>query len=224
MTASNIVDEGKKLATLLHCGGINLQEIFYSIPDETENTTDKVYEQAIKKLNTYFKPQNNEIYEHYLFRIIKQEKGESFHKFLLRITNQAQKCKFKDQNEHIIDQIIEKCGMPDLRKKILIMKKEDININNIIATANALEAINRKIELSGKKEPINRLQTLQGLKKIKCIRCGGNHADNVKMCIARNKTCLKCGHIGHLKKCCRTKKKILRELKQNGKNGNRKYK
>lgn len=66
-----------------------------------------------------------------------------------------------------MDQIIQTCQMEELRKNILIMRNENININNIIAEGNALEALNRQEELSRttNKEPLKKIQHLQSWKK-----------------------------------------------------------
>lgn len=50
---------------------------------------------------------------------MKQEEGEKFEKFVLRLRTQAEKCGFKNKEEHLIDQVTEKCKPVDLRKKIL---------------------------------------------------------------------------------------------------------
>lgn len=78
-----------------------------------------VYKVALNKLNEYFSPKQSRVYERHLFTLIKQEEGEKFEKFLLKLRNQANKCKFTNIEEHLIDQIVEKCNSPKLRKKVL---------------------------------------------------------------------------------------------------------
>lgn len=101
--------------------------------------------------------------------------------------------------------------MKELRKKILLMAEETINLNAIIAEANALEAVTRQLEdFSGvdTKQEINRLETAQKDIKTKCFRCGSaNHLADDKKCPARNKKCLKCGYIGHYREYCKTIKR-----------------
>lgn len=63
---------------------------------------------------------------------MKQEDEEKFEKFVVHLRNQAEKCKFPDANEHIIDQVTEKCKIKELRKKILLIPEETINQINII--------------------------------------------------------------------------------------------
>lgn len=143
-----------QLATLLHTGGQILQDIYYCNYDAqgTQNKKDKMYDDAIKHFDEYFKTKYNILYERHLFRKIQQQHGEEFNKFILRLQNQARQCKFSDENEHIIDQILETCKMEELRKQMFIMSNADINLNKIIEIGNTstLEAVNR--HLSGKKK------------------------------------------------------------------------
>lgn len=58
LTAANIEKAETKRATLLHCGGTDLQEVFYSISGSqgSGNAEDNVYDIAIEKLEEYFTP------------------------------------------------------------------------------------------------------------------------------------------------------------------------
>lgn len=97
----------KKRATLVHTGGWSVQKIFYNIPGAHANEAEEidVYKIALDKLNEYFSPKQSTIYERHLFRLMKQEEEEKLEKFLLRLRNQANKCKFTNIDEHLIDQI-----------------------------------------------------------------------------------------------------------------------
>lgn len=213
LTAANIEHEETKRAILLHTGGLGLQEIFYSIPGAQGSGAEgeKVYELAIKTLDEYFNPKQSKIYERHTFRLMKQEAGEKFDKFIVRLRIQAEKCKFSDMNDQIIDQVTEKCRLPELRKKILLMPDEAINLHTIIAEANALETITRQLDnFSGgdKTQDVHKLETTRQVVKLKCSRCGStNHLAADKACPARNKKCLKCGYVGHYKECCQTSKR-----------------
>ncbi|KAJ8915716.1 hypothetical protein NQ315_000650 [Exocentrus adspersus] len=114
-------------------------------PSNTEGEVVDVYKTAITKLNEYFLPKQSKIYERHLFRLTKQEDGEKFDKFLVRLRNQSSKCKFSNEEEHLIDQIVEKCTSVELRKKILAIG-DNINLETIISEANVLEAVNRQLE------------------------------------------------------------------------------
>ena len=84
LEATDITTPVKKRATLLLLGGSNLQEIFYNLPGaNTEPTNNNnVFEIAIQKLNDYFTPRQSKVYERHVFRLIRQEEGEKFEKFM----------------------------------------------------------------------------------------------------------------------------------------------
>lgn len=99
LEAAGIESSEKKRASLLHFGGIELQEIFNNIPDANVSPADgvDVFEVAITKLYGYFLPKQSKIYERHLFQLFKQEANENFEKFLERLRQQADKCQFKDK-------------------------------------------------------------------------------------------------------------------------------
>lgn len=73
------------------------------------------YEMAVAKLNDHFQPKKNTIYERYELRqskAIKQEDEEKIAVFAMRLRKQAERCDFGDRfEEHIKDQLIEKCSL-----------------------------------------------------------------------------------------------------------------
>lgn len=227
LLAANIDTPVKKRATLLHVGGIALQEVYYNLPgahaEEGEGVD--VYTIALNKLDCYFAPKQSRIYERYLFRLTKQEEEEQFERFLLRLRNQAEKCQFHNKEEHIIDQITEKCRLVELRKKILECG-DTITLDEIISKANALEVVARQLEQfktvntndanSNNKSEINKIENKKKYNKpfrqqssnTKCGRCGSStHLSEDTTCPAKDKRCLKCGFIGHFREHCRTRQK-----------------
>ncbi|CAH2089445.1 unnamed protein product [Euphydryas editha] len=131
----------KKRATLLLLGGPGLQEIVYNLPgayEENSTNESQAFNTVIEKLDEYFLPKQNKIYERHLFRQIKQDEGEKFEKFVVKLRDQARKCKFNSPDEHIIDQIVEKCFSSELRKKILTLG-DTVTLDKIITEANTLE-------------------------------------------------------------------------------------
>lgn len=145
LEASDITLDTKKRAILLVLGGPALQEIFYNLPGANVDPGKDVdvFEVALRKLDDYFLPKQNKTYERHIFRLIKQEEGETFEKFVIKLRNQASKCKFDKPEEHIIDQIIGKCLSSELRKKILTMGDE-ATLDKVITMANTLEIVNHQ--------------------------------------------------------------------------------
>ncbi|XP_022827954.1 uncharacterized protein LOC111357464 isoform X5 [Spodoptera litura] len=209
LTATNVTTAEAKKATLLHMGGLSLQEIYYNLPDIHDESGD-AFEVAVKKLDKYFSPKQSRVYERHLFRLIKQEVGERFDKFLVRLRHQCSKCKFTSPDDHLIDQITEKCESIELRKKILTMG-DDVTLDKIISEANSLETVHRQLNnfdsiAPNKQLSINQVGSVQ--KKTNhpaCSRCGGGHPSDSKHCSALNKKCLKCGFVGHFRNYCRTR-------------------
>ncbi|XP_026745497.1 uncharacterized protein LOC113506860 [Trichoplusia ni] len=227
LLAASIDTPAKKRATLLHLGGIALQDVYYNLPGAhaEEGEGIDVYAIALDKFDSYFAPKQSRIYERYLFRLMKQEEGEQFEKFLLRLRNQAEKCKFQNKEEHIIDQITQKCLLIDLRKKILEYG-DAITLDEIISKANALEVVTRQLDQFKSFNTINEnkynkaeINTIYNKKKYdksirkqesntKCSRCGSStHLSEDSKCPARDKRCSKCGYIGHFREHCRTRQK-----------------
>nr|CAI5866936.1 unnamed protein product [Callosobruchus analis] len=233
LAASDIEDSTRKCAILLHSGGIALQEIFYSIPeaDVDPNQDVDVFDAALKRLDEYFLPKQSKLFERYTFRLINQQEGEKFDKFLVRLRHQAAKCHFSNTVEHLIDQITEKCKSKDLRRKIL-SSGDSITLNDIILEANALESVNRqmqKFEETDKTLPstssINKLyigsKRPTNQERDGCSRCGNlKHDSQDPRCPARDLVCTKCNFKGHLRICCKSKRKRkspYREVEQKNK-------
>lgn len=208
----------KKRATLLHTGGLALQDIYYNLPGAHVQEADSpdVFESAIKKLDDYFSPKQSFVYERHVFRLLKQEPDEKFEKFLVRLRNQCSKCDFALKDNALIDQIAEKCTSSDLRKKILQLG-DSVTIEKVILEANSIETIERQLKEFQviKTEQVNRIGTRtnktrpQGTRtdNNRCTRCGSeNHKCDDTRCPAKDKVCDKCGYRGHFMSQCRTRK------------------
>lgn len=217
-TASNVNDPEKKRANLLHCGGLALQEIYYNLPGAhidvplVPDANINVYKTAITKLDEYFSPKQSKVYERHLFRLIKQDNDEKFEKFLVRLRHQSKKCSFINEEEHLIDQITEKCSSIELRKKILTLG-DSVTLDKILSEANGIEAVGRQLtnfgaghstdQIVNKVEAFKRLDFKQN--RTPCTRCGSTrHKSDSATCPAKFKQCNKCGFIGHFMSQCKT--------------------
>lgn len=237
LDATEITGPEKKRATLLLLGGSELQEIIYNLPGAYVDVTEgvDVFNTAVEKLDGYFLPKHNRVYERHIFRQIKQEEGEKFEKFVVRLRNQAGKCKFTCPDENLIDQIVERCLSSELRKKILTLG-DSVTLDKIIIEANTLEAVGYQLEgyghsknLTSNSSDINAINNRFTKPRFgksgdaKCGRCGhAIHTLPNQECPAKKKTCHGCGKIGHFSACCRTRQQKRKLI--NKQNEDQKYK
>jgi transposase InsO family protein len=207
-----ITDTTQKRALLLHCAGMDVQDIFYTLSETGDETN---YAKAMEKLSEYFQPKANVPFERHQFRQMKQENGETVEQFVTRLKDKANTCEFGDhQNEHIRDQVIDKCKSHNLRKKFL--EKGKITLENMVGLARASEAADRQAAameggaVGGRSGAVNAVRkTVSNVnkdsKRGSCYRCGytGHYARD-SACPARNKECSRCHQMGHFEKMCKT--------------------
>lgn len=221
LDAASVEDPRKKKATLLHFGGIGLQDIFYNLPGADVNESDAdgndIFAIALAKLDSFFAPKQSKVYERHLFRLLKQESGEKFEKFVIRLRHQAEKCQFSNLEDQLIDQITEKCASVELRKKILATG-DSINLDAIIAEANSMETVVR--QLTGFSESsvvpstsvlptvnqISRYKSRKNSSSKRCSRCAATETPHE--CPAKDAVCAKCHFRGHYARCCLSKRKF----------------
>lgn len=201
LTATGVNEPIKKRAVLLHTAGFALQEIYSNLSGAQvpETESNDVFNIAIAKLDAYFSPKQSFLFDIHLFRLLKQESEEKFENFLVRLRNQSSKCNFARKEDDLVDQIVEKCSSPDLRKKILQLGVS-VTIDKIIMDANLIETFERQLRVFQGRATleVNKIGT-RGIKKsLLCVRCGSrNHDQEYQYCPARDKPCRKCGFLGH---------------------------
>lgn len=115
----------------MHCVGMDLGEIFFTLPDTGEA---KEFDKAVTCLNYVSASQEN-----VPFSQLKQTKGETVDQSVVRLRQKADTCDFGDNRDNCIrDQIIEKCLSTTLQKKFLETGK-DLTLNGLLEIARAYE-------------------------------------------------------------------------------------
>ena len=112
-----VTDADQKYALLLHTAGMDVQDIFFTLP---AGAGDDDYEKAVSALNTYFKPQANTAVERSFFRNTEQLPNETIEQYITRLRQRAETCEFGNNaalDERIRDQVIDKCLNHNLRRK-----------------------------------------------------------------------------------------------------------
>jgi len=222
LETKGITSNSRKLATVLYFGGPKLQDIYYSIPNhDTVPSGKNEFQYAMELLDSQFIPKSNPIFERHLFRLMKQEPGESSDKFISRLRQQASRCGFdhiekKDIMEvNLVDQFVEGCSSDKLRKRFL--EKDSLSIKEVADIARSLEIVTQQAvnfsktdlesinRVADKKQNVPMSRSSTGTKLL-CYRCGSpSHLARANDCPARTKICSKCSLMGHYSKCCRTK-------------------
>ncbi|CAG2207858.1 unnamed protein product [Mytilus edulis] len=197
-----VTDVDQKYALLLHTAGMNVQDIFFTLP---EGAGEGAYEKAVSALDAYFTPLSNAPYERSIFRSMIQSSSETIEQYITRLRQRADTCDFGNQNaidERIRDQIIDKCLSHHLRRKLL-EKGRTLTLANVRSIAKAMEDSERQAKSIEGQGQVNMIQS-----KATCYSCGREgHIRTDPSCPARGKKCRKCKIVGHFDKVCKTKDK-----------------
>nr|CAH7714496.1 unnamed protein product [Callosobruchus chinensis] len=223
LASEDITSVEKKRNKLLHLGGSHLQEVAYSIPGAIESynkeENNDVFKTLVDKLTDYFSPKQNSTFERHIFRSIRNEDGEDFNKFLLKIRQQAKRCSFgKSETEateiSMKDKIIDSWAPLDLKEKLL---EKERSLDEIIELCQIHEQIgNQPTEMdigtsSSSTVTVNKVGFQRRRQAELCSRCGKpGHSGNIHACPAKDIKCRRCGFQGHYAVCCRSKQLQLK--------------
>ena len=116
LVAKGITKDEQKTAFLLHTGGVNFQELYYTLLTGTDI---KPFAKSMVLLDNYFAPQLNVPFERYQFRQMEQMSGESVDQFFCQLKQKAISCEFENVDEATRNQLIERCRHHRLRCKFL---------------------------------------------------------------------------------------------------------
>ena len=121
LVVKGITKDEQKTALLLHTGGMNFQELYYTLLTGTEI---KPFAESMELFDNYFAPQLNIPFERLQFRQMEQASRESVDQYVCQLRQKAIFCEFGNVDKAIRDQLIERCRDPDfavssLRKQML---------------------------------------------------------------------------------------------------------
>ncbi|XP_077867908.1 uncharacterized protein LOC144357736, partial [Saccoglossus kowalevskii] len=144
IVGKGVKDDNQKRALLLHCAGMDVQDLFETLVDPGPGNLPEGQQDDAGNY-AYFIPQLNAIYERHVFRQMKQEEGETIDQFISRLQRQAQNCEFTDTDEKIRDQVIDKCKSSLLRR-MLLEKGKSLTLKVVQDTARALEVVDVQLK------------------------------------------------------------------------------
>lgn len=233
MAAANVSEPANKKIQLLAMGGMELQSAYYGLPDvdsDAEDNEEDPYLSAKQKLTQHFSPKHHDSFERFLFGSMSPEPDEPIEKFALRVQQKADKiCFGKTAQESrqiaIIDKII-RFATDDLRQKLL--EKETLTLDDTLKTVNAFQSVryqSAKMNRGSASHDVNRLTVKRSnpeyprsypsrpetsqyrgpQNRLKCSRCGYEAHRQGERCPAVDKTCNRCGVVGHFGSVCHTK-------------------
>jgi hypothetical protein len=134
----NITDATQKRALLLHYAGPDVDDIFETLPNTSEDID---YKKAVECLNTYFVPKVNMVYEEYQFRQAKQRSSENLASYHTRLRQLAKHCGFADVDKEIRTQIVFSCTSHKHRLRAL---REDLSLTVLLEAGRVAEITDRQ--------------------------------------------------------------------------------
>ncbi|XP_070550464.1 uncharacterized protein [Ptychodera flava] len=149
LVGKGVTAEAQKRALLLHTAGLEVQEIYFTLVGED---SEKNYEDTLQVLNNHFVPKANIPFERHMFRQIAQTSDETVDQFVCRLRQRASTCDFAEkEDEHIRDQLIDKCYSPHIRRKFL--EKQNAKLSDLLVIAHAQEAVDLQMQSMGERKP-----------------------------------------------------------------------
>ena len=103
LKATNITTNARKRALLLYQAGPEVYDIFKTIPN---TGADDAYDTTVQKLTEYFEPDQNRIYQTYVFRQTIQGSTETLDAYHTKLRGLAKFCDFHDADFEIKMQIV----------------------------------------------------------------------------------------------------------------------
>ena len=121
----------KKTSQLLHFAGMEVQDIFEDLqyPGPVPEEGDTAYKIAIRKVDFYFRVEENISYERHVFRQLTPQGGETADQFMVQLS----------LNDNLRDQLIEKLTDFELKRKLL--EQRNITLEEALDKARAWEAL-----------------------------------------------------------------------------------
>ena len=179
----------------------------------------------MEKLDSYFQPQKNVIYERYVFKQTRPSPDESVDHFITRLRQVADTCEFASVEDEIRDHFVITWPSKVFRAKLL--REPTLTLEKLQELARAQETANRHASVMADEEDtkLNRLTTnrsrsgdqnesfqqesktanISGKYTGNCFNCGSNYFPGHKqVCPAQGKSCRSCGKLNHFAKVCRS--------------------
>jgi len=172
----------------------------------------------LDKLQIYFAPTRNILYERYLFHTAEQQTNKSVDQYMIRLRHLAGPCNFGSLH----DEMLRDClvlGCRDKGARARLFRERDCNLKKALETLQISEATQEQLkEISGEDKPSfvsaiytekervkstsKRAQHTEEQKRQMCKYCGGKHEAIRTKCPAYGKICRQCKKVNHFHTVC----------------------
>ena len=193
LNEENANNRQRRRALLLHLAGINVQDIFSTLP----NTGDaKDYKKAVDALNAYFVPKVDTTYARNRFRQLIQAAGKTAQKFATRLRRASKDCDYgEDTGNQIRDEILCKCSNTYIKRKLL-EAGEGLTLAKALEIAENCEKVDTQLAVmtpGGKGEAPASVSRIEGTRKSSDKKNQSSRGAKS----GREKSCYRCGRAGH---------------------------
>ena len=211
-TATKLDQKEKQIvaATLLSIMGKEFLHVCRNLPMTVEERQDA--DVILTKLDEYFVPKRNTIYERYVFNCRSQKHGKSFDQLLTELREFAATCQFGTfEDEMLRDRIV--TGLRDHEHRERVLRETTLTLQKTIDICRTNEmAANQRLKMEqthtvhlvhGNETRARHADSRKNPRKIKNRKyCVDSHAAG--KCPAFGKICTKCNKKNHLANVCRS--------------------
>ena len=183
---------------------VQLYDNWTNLTEEQRKNPDDIW----SAFESYFQPKTNYRLARFQLRSITQQVNVPIDTYVHRLKQQAQKCKFNDNetiDDNIIDQVIKGTCHTPVRKQLLDHDPSKLTLDKVLDCARTFEARQTQLQQLGASgnASIDNIRKKGEQSQHSCGHCGG-HKHRRNECPANNKISGKCRKPGHFAKVCRS--------------------
>jgi len=203
-------DASIQAATLKTVMGKECRQILSRL--ELSDAEKKKPDKILEKLEEYFAPTRNVLYERYLFHSAQQQQNETVDQYIIRLRHLAENCKFGALHDEMLrDRLV--LGCRDKGARARLFREKECSLKKALEALQISEATHEQLrDIGGEDDPIpvsavyhkrSTKKAIQpGTRIPTCKYCGGKHEPARTKCPAYGKTCRKCGKANHFHTVC----------------------
>ena len=142
-TATKLSSESDEcqVSTLLYALGPAADAVYDNELVFADAADRQKFDEVLKAFDTYFTPAENIIHERTVFARLRQKPGEAIAVFSSRLHEQAIKCHFDKQSEHIRDHLIAHMTNNDVGRELQKMDFSNLTLAEVLKQAKAAETL-----------------------------------------------------------------------------------